>query len=150
MIRQATASDLSKISGLVDTSARAGEILPRTLDDITKDLPTFFVATNRTRTILGACSLKIYSPELCEIRSLVVDGRHRGQDWGVRLLRRCVRRARKLGFRRAFALTYFPEFFQRVGFSVVEKMALPQKVWKDCIYCSRFKDCMEVAVLRDL
>lgn len=150
MIRQATAADIPKIQKLVQQAADQGEILPRDDDDITRDLATFVVATNRTRKVIGTCALKIYTPELCEVRSLVVDPGHRGQEWGVRLLRRCIRRARKLGFRRAFALTYRPIFFQRAGFSVVDKMAFPQKVWKDCIYCSRFKDCQEVAVIREL
>ncbi|MBI2890402.1 MAG: N-acetyltransferase [Nitrospirae bacterium] len=150
MIRSATAADIPKIHRLIQEASSVRQVLPRTPDDITKDLPTFLVVTNRSRKLIGTCSLKIYSPELCEVRSLVVDRAHRGQDLGIKLLRRCIRQARRLGFRRLFALAYHPQFFARAGFRAVEKMTLPQKVWRDCIYCERFKDCREVALIRDL
>ncbi|MBI2062026.1 MAG: N-acetyltransferase [Nitrospirae bacterium] len=150
MIRPATTSDIPKILRLISQEAQRGEILPRDEEDITKDLPTIVVATNRSRSMIGTCALKIYSPELCEIRSLVVDAGHRGQDWGIKLVRRCLRQARKLGLRRVFALTYRPEFFKRTGFAVADRLSFPQKVWKDCVYCSRFKDCQEIAVIREL
>ena len=42
------------------------------------------------------------------------------------------------------------EFFQKVGFQVVERGALPLKAWKDCLRCPKFHACDEIAVLRIL
>jgi amino-acid N-acetyltransferase len=49
-----------------------------------------------------------------------------------------------------FAFTYVVDFFNRVGFHVVERGALPLKAWKDCVRCPKFQACDEVAVLRIL
>jgi hypothetical protein len=42
------------------------------------------------------------------------------------------------------------QFFQKVGFEVVERGALPLKAWKDCLRCPKFQACDEIAVLRVL
>jgi amino-acid N-acetyltransferase len=31
---------------------------------------------------------------------------------------------------------------------VVQKETLPQKVWKECVYCDRFHQCDEIAMIR--
>ncbi|MCA1553418.1 MAG: hypothetical protein LC737_03475 [Chloroflexi bacterium] len=50
----------------------------------------------------------------------------------------------------AFALTLQVRFFEKLGFSVVKKSVLPQKVWGDCIICPFLYNCHETAVLRYL
>jgi amino-acid N-acetyltransferase len=49
-----------------------------------------------------------------------------------------------------FAFTYVVEFFNKVGFQVVERGMLPLKAWKDCLRCPKFQACDEIAVLRIL
>ena len=49
-----------------------------------------------------------------------------------------------------FALTLVPEFFQRLGFAVVDKNELPRKIWGECVHCPHFPDCDEVALAMDL
>ena len=62
----------------------------------------------------------------------------------------CVSEARGLDIHRLFALTYQLPFFNALGFSVVEKEVLPQKVWVDCVHCPKFPDCDETAVLLEI
>jgi amino-acid N-acetyltransferase len=50
----------------------------------------------------------------------------------------------------AFAFTYVTEFFEKVGFHVIERGALPLKAWKDCVRCPKFQACDEIAVVRVL
>ena len=69
---------------------------------------------------------------------------------GRALVERCLDEARGLRLRKVFALTYQPEFFSHMGFRPVDKSELPHKVWRDCIQCTKFPDCDEVAVLKDL
>lgn len=56
-------------------------------------------------------------------------------------------KARAQELERLFALTYQIVFFHKLGFSVVSKQTLPEKVWSDCIYCPRYYDCSEVAMM---
>ena len=62
----------------------------------------------------------------------------------------CIAIAKDLPMRRVFALTYKPAFFERLGFHMVDKLTLPEKVWKDCLHCSKLYHCDEVAVLLEL
>ena len=55
------------------------------------------------------------------------------------------------GFKDAvFCLTYRPSFFERFGFSQLDKMGLPQKVWNECFRCPKFPNCDEVALIYHL
>jgi amino-acid N-acetyltransferase len=65
---------------------------------------------------------------------------------GRRLVEACLDEAEYLGIGRVFALTYVPEFFNKMGFQEVEKSTLPHKVWADCLNCPKFPDCDENAV----
>ena len=49
-----------------------------------------------------------------------------------------------------FCLTYKPPFFEKLGFSQVDKMELPQKVWTECYRCPKFPNCDEVALIYHL
>jgi amino-acid N-acetyltransferase len=48
------------------------------------------------------------------------------------------------------SLTYERRFFEKLAFEVVEKEALPLKVWSDCVRCPKRDNCDEIAVLREL
>jgi amino-acid N-acetyltransferase len=49
-----------------------------------------------------------------------------------------------------FAFTYAPQFFQKLGFTQVERGELPLKAWRDCLRCPKFQCCDEVAMLKAL
>jgi hypothetical protein len=49
-----------------------------------------------------------------------------------------------------FALTRKTGFFLKLGFQVVPRDSLPRKIWKDCITCTKFVGCDEVAVVREV
>jgi amino-acid N-acetyltransferase len=69
---------------------------------------------------------------------------------GARLVKACLQESRLLGVKRVFALTYEPEFFEKLGFQRVDKAALPHKIWTDCLKCAKFPDCDEIALVKGL
>ena len=69
---------------------------------------------------------------------------------GRRLVESLAEEARVYELDAVFAFTYVVEFFQKVGFQVVERGTLPLKAWKDCVRCPKFQECDEVAVLKVL
>ncbi len=146
MIRKAQISDVRAIQRLITTYASMGEMLPRSLNEIYERVREFTV-WEEGGEIVGVCSLAVYWEDLAEIRSLAVHRDFHGKGIGKGLTQACLDEAAALGIARVFALTYKPEFFTRLGFQVVDKMDLPQKIWKDCLKCSKFHDCDEVAVL---
>ena len=68
---------------------------------------------------------------------------------GAALVRACLEEAARLSVRRVFALTYRPGFFEKLGFHVIDKRELPQKIWKDCVKCAKFACCDEMALICD-
>jgi amino-acid N-acetyltransferase len=50
--------------------------------------------------------------------------------------------ARKNDLEAIFAFTCVPEFFEKLGFSEVERGELPLKAWKDCLRCPKFQSLM--------
>lgn len=146
-VRPATVADADRIHELVESYSRIGKLLPRSKAEILRRIRDFFVV-ERPGEVLGCGALEVFSHELGEIRSLVVDERHRGGGFGQLLAEHMIEEARRLGLKRMMALTYVPEFFHKLGFATVPKSALPEKVWGVCIKCYKYDQCDEIAVHR--
>jgi amino-acid N-acetyltransferase len=141
----ATADDVSALFNLIDVTSRTTTVLPRTRDNICDRLRDFLVV-RRDGRILACGALNVCTPGLAEIKSLVVAPELRSQGIGGKLVLALVEEGRRLGIRRLFALTDNPPFFERLGFSRVDKATLPHKVWNECIRCPKFLNCQEEAV----
>jgi len=150
MIRKARMGDVKTIQKLVAEYARKGDMLPRSLSEIYENLRDYFVCTEDGGEIVGSAAIHIMWENLAEVRSVAVREDRMRRGVGTRLVEACISEAVVLGITRVFALTYRPEFFERLGFARVDKAELPQKIWSDCLKCSKFPDCDEVALLADL
>ena len=142
-------ADVKGIHGLIAEYAKKGDMLPRSLTDIYENLRDYFVFLGDDGELVGSAAIHIMWEDLAEVRSLAVrEGRMR-RGVGTQLVESCISEAIMLGIARVFALTYKPEFFEKLGFHVVDKAELPQKIWADCLKCSKFPDCDEVALVAD-
>lgn len=148
-IRAATGDDVPAIIGLLAGYARMGNLLPRSRSEIKANIDWFRVAQSGAN-VIGCGALEIFTPELAEIRSLVVNGSHKGSGVGRLLVERLAADARGRGHRRLMALTYSPGFFHRLGFKTVPKERFPEKIWGICVNCYKFQHCDEIAVLKYL
>ncbi len=146
-IRRAKIADAKDIQKLVNTFAARGEMLPRSLSEIYENIRDYFVCENEDGEVVGVAALHVMWEDLAEIRSLAVAESAAGSGVGTRLARACLREARGLGVKMVFALTYRVGFFLKLGFEEVDKATLPQKIWTDCLKCSKFPDCDESAVV---
>lgn len=126
-----------------------GKLLPRSKTEIIQSLQEFIVVLD-DQTIIGCAGLQIYTADLGEIRTLIVDDQFQGSGAGRLLVEHLIMRAQNIGLKRLMALTYVPIFFHKIGFDTVEREQLPEKVWKVCIKCPKFFNCDEIAVLRYL
>jgi len=88
--------------------------------------------------------------DLAEICSLVVREDARRLGTGRDLVNACLSECRDLHIQKVFALTYQEAFFARLGFRVVDKDVLPQKIWADCVHCAKYPNCDETAVYFEL
>ncbi len=146
-LRNAKISDVEAIHGLVSSYAERDRMLFRSMADIYENLQTFTVA-EADGAIVGCCALEIIWADLAEIKSLAVDQANKEQGIGRLLVAAAVEQAGRLDVPRVFALTLEPEFFEKLGFEMVEKDALSMKVWSDCARCPKQENCDEIAVIK--
>ena len=152
MLRKARIGDVKIIHRMINVSAGREEMLPRSLMDIYGSLRDFFVYYDEERQeIQGICAMNIIWENLAEVRSLYVEEGHREKGIGKNLVEACISEAITLDLYRIFTLTYQREFFGHLGFKVVDRSLLSEKVWSDCFRCSKYPDyCDEVAMLIEL
>ncbi len=149
-IRRANIADVKGIHALLMACANQGLLLPRALSHLYRHIRDFYVAENQEGEMLACCALSPMWDNLAEICSLVVADAHRKKGLGRKIVETCLADCAVLGVNTAFALTYQEEFFKCLGFSIVDKDVLPQKIWADCVHCPKYPDCDETAVLLKL
>jgi len=148
-IRTAKISDVEAIHSLISSYAERDRMLFRSVADIYENLQTFIVA-ELDGTIVGCCALEVIWADLAEIKSLAIDEAYKGKGIGRELVVASAGQAVNLGVPKVFALTLEPAFFEKSGFAIVEKEALPMKVWSDCARCPKQQNCDEIAVIKNV
>jgi len=148
-VRKALMRDIKPILELINGYAAKGVMLPRTEFEMSEAIRDFTVIYLDDR-FLGCGALHFYSPTIAEIRSLAVHEEAKIHGVGRKLIEALVKEAIEYDLDAVFAFTYVVGFFNKVGFEVVERGALPLKAWKDCVRCPKFQACDEIAVLRIL
>ena len=109
-------------------------------------LPKFLVA-EYAGSLIGCVALRDFGNSLFEVRSLAVESQMVGKGVGSLLVNSLILDFKLPKKSKLFALTYRPEFFQRLGFHLVEKELFPQKIWSDCDKCPKKDHCDEQAVM---
>ncbi|MFN3921438.1 MAG: N-acetyltransferase [Caldimicrobium sp.] len=149
LIRKAKLSDVKYIYKLILHFSKKGDVIPRPLSELYEKVREFFVAEEKD-LIIGACALHILWEDLAEIRSLVVSEEKQRKGIGQKLVEAALNEAQELGIPKIFVLTTNPKFFEKMGFKMVSKQDLPQKVWADCIRCSKFPECDEIPMIKEV
>jgi amino-acid N-acetyltransferase len=146
---RATVRDAEGIHRLVNFWAAQGQMLPRTLGETYEHLRDFFVV--REGDAVVACgALHITWADLAEVKSLATVEDKQGRGYGRAIVEACHQEGRELGLAGLFALTYRPQFFERLGWRQADVMTLPRKVWNECYRCPKFPGCEEIALVIDL
>ena len=152
MLRKARIGDVKIIHRMINISASREEMLPRSLMDIYGSLRDFFVYWDEEEQVIrGICAMNIIWENLAEIRSLYVEEGYREKGIGRNLVEACISEAITLELYRIFTLTSKKDFFQHLGFKIVDRSSLSEKIWSDCFRCSKYPDyCDEVAMIIEL
>lgn len=147
-IRKPTLADANPIARLIAHYATRRFLLPRSVGEVCESLRDFIIATEGDE-IVGCAALHLWS-DLAEIRSLAVAESHWRKGLGTALVQKCLDEAADLGVREVFALTYQPDFFERLNFKRVNKERFPHKIWVDCANCPQFPNCGETALILEI
>ncbi len=145
-LRKATIADVPHIQRLINDYASAGEMLPRSLNELYENLRDFFVA-EAGGSLVGCGACHITWEDLAEVKSVAVAPEWQRRGVGRQIVTACLEEARQLEIKRVFVLTYQQKFFESLGFVAVDKAELPHKIWTECINCPKFPDCGEIAMV---
>jgi len=149
VLRSADASDAKKIHALIASNREEGHLLPRALAEITMHADRFVIAASG-RTIVGCAELAPLNAHVAEIRSLAVAPRARHAGVGSTIVTELRQRARRDGFDKLCAFTHRPDYFARMGFSIVPHLWLAEKVFTDCVKCPLFRRCGQYGMVVSL
>lgn len=148
-VRKAHMDDVKDIHALLLDCAQKGLLLPRALIFLYGHVRNFWVVDAPGGGIAACCALAPVWEDLGEICSLVVREDLRRHGLGRKVVEACMSDCEALHIRRVFSLTYQVEFFSRLGYEIIDKGALPQKIWSDCVHCAKYPDCCdETAVFK--
>tara|TARA_B100001063_G_scaffold173842_1_gene162930 strand:- start:17850 stop:18311 length:462 start_codon:yes stop_codon:yes gene_type:complete len=143
-------TSITSMQELVKAEVENGNILLRTEDEMANTIRSYTIV-EVNGIMAGFTALHIHSARLAEVRSLVVSKNFRGLDLGKKLVEECIKEGRKYKLEQILSLTYAQSFFEKAGFRVIEKEAIPEhKIWADCIRCKHFPVCDEIAMVFDL
>ncbi|MGR5237864.1 argininosuccinate lyase [Vibrio alfacsensis] len=144
-VRPARLTDIETLEGMVAYWANIGENLPRSRNELVRDIGSFAVAEHHGE-VTGCASLYVYDSGLAEIRTLGIEAGWQGQGQGSAIVNYLVEKAHQMAIKKVFVLTRTPEFFMKQSFLPTSKSLLPEKVLKDCDQCPRQHACDEVAL----
>ena len=148
-LRRAKIKDVPAIVKLINSYATKGEMLARAQAQI-YDALRDFVVIEENEQIIGCGALHVVWSDFGEIRSLAIAEDRKNSGLGRLIVEYLIEDGKALELPKIFTLTYKPGFFEKLGFSPIDKKDLPHKVWKDCINCPKFPDCDETALVISL
>jgi len=148
-LRSAKLTDIPGLLGVINSYAAQGIMLPRTEFELAENIRDFVVALEDSR-IIGCGALHFYTPRSAEIRSLAVEPLKKAGGVGRKIVELLETEALEQELQSIFAFTYVQGFFEKLGFSQVDRGELPLKAWKDCLRCPKFQACDEIPMLKYL
>ena len=131
-VRRARMSDVDSIHQLTNFWADKGEILPRTRNDIIHGIQNVVVA-ELDGVVVGTASLYIYETGLAEIRSVVVKETAQKQGQGEALVQYLLEFAHQMELEQIIVLTYIPQYFEQLGFTLIDKNSLAENIIEDSV-----------------
>ncbi len=118
-VRPARTSDVKAIRELVDSYAAPGQMLSKETVTLYESVQEFLVA-ERDGKVVGCGALHVLWEDLAEVRTVAVSQEFHKQGIGHLILNEIIKRAREVGVKRIFCLTFQTEFFGSIGFKEIQ------------------------------
>jgi amino-acid N-acetyltransferase len=132
VVRPARTSDVREIRGLVDVYSPDGRLLSKATVTLFEDIQEFLVAEVDGR-VVGCGALHVMWEDLAEVRTVAVDPELAGRGIGSSLLSALMERARLVGVKKVFCLTFAVPFFERHGFHEIDDSPVDHDVYEQLL-----------------
>jgi amino-acid N-acetyltransferase len=131
-IRPAKTSDVSTIRKLVDTYAPERRLLSKATVTLYEAVPEFLVIENNGQ-VIGAGAIHVLWEDLAEVRTVAVFPEFKDNGIGSQILEALLKRAKELGVKRVFCLTFETKFFAKHGFAEIEGTPVEPEIYQQLL-----------------
>jgi amino-acid N-acetyltransferase len=134
IVRQARTTDVAEIRGLIDQNTGSRRLLEKHTVNLYEDILEFTVAeASADHAVVGCGALHVMWEDLAELRTVAVDERRRGAGIGHLIVDELLDRARAVGVRRVFVLTFAVSFFASHGFREINGTPVSPEVYAELL-----------------
>ena len=132
VIRPAKTSDIKSIREIIDMYTLQRRLLAKETVMLYEDVQEFVVAELDGK-VIGCGALHVLWEDLAEVRTVAVIEEHRGKKIGHEILTVIIERAKNLGLKRLFCLTFETEFFAGHGFNEITGAPVEPEVYQQLL-----------------
>lgn len=132
-VRPARTSDVDAILAIRQPLEGSAVLLGHEKVSFYEAVPEFLVAVDNTDAVIGAGALHVMWEDLAEVRSMVVAEHMRGTGVGSAVLEALIAKARDLGIKRVFCLTFETGFFGKFGFQEISDVPVDESTFEQMV-----------------
>ena len=119
VVRPAKTSDIKKIRKIVDSFAEQRRLLSKETVTLYEGVQEFTVAEVGGE-VVGCGALHVLWEDLAEVRTVAVVESMHGKGIGHEILENILNRAKEIGVKKVFCLTFESKFFGAHGFTEIQ------------------------------
>ena len=131
-VRAARTSDVKGIRKLIDLYAPQRRILSKETVTLYESVQEFVVAVDGNQ-VVGCGAMHVLWEDVAEIRTVAVNEDLRGKGVGHQILEVLIERAKSVGVKKLFCLTFETEFFGRHGFTEIVGAPVEPEVYQQLL-----------------
>ena len=128
LIRPAKTSDIKKIREIVSHYISERRLLTKETVTLYESVQEFSVAEVNGE-VVGCGALHVLWEDLAEVRTVAVKKDFHGKGIGHQLLENIINRAKEVGVKRIFCLTFETKFFGAHGFNEIQGTPVEPEVY---------------------
>ena len=132
-VRAARTSDIDAILAIRQPLEGSAVLLGHEKVSFYEAVTEFLVAVDESGAVVGAGALHVMWEDLAEVRSMVVAEESRGSGVGTQVLEALVQKARDLGIKRVFCLTFETGFFGKFGFEEISDVPVDEATFDQMV-----------------
>jgi amino-acid N-acetyltransferase len=132
-VRPAKTSDIGVIADLCGPLIQSRVLLGKERVELYESVQEFLVAEDSAGKVIGCGALHVMWEDLGEVRTLAIEGDHQGKGIGKKILESLLERAKDLGLKRIFCLTFEVEFFGKLGFEPISESPVEPEVYAELV-----------------
>jgi amino-acid N-acetyltransferase len=132
-VRPARTADIKTIADLCGPLIQSRVLLGKERVELYESVQEFLVAEDASSKVIGCGALHVMWEDLGEVRTLAIAEAHQGKGIGKLILESLLERAKSIGLKRIFCLTFEVEFFSKLGFEPISETPVEPEVYAELV-----------------